>query len=130
VGNYFEGNGLLIDGLVFLSPREALPFLEKEAVLVDLREGLERNGREFKVQARIDLPFRELEKCYEKLPKDRPLILAECTACGVCALFCPEGTVRREDGTMVVDYEHCKGCGICEVVCPVRHALAMEEVVA
>jgi pyruvate ferredoxin oxidoreductase gamma subunit len=61
---------------------------------------------------------------------DRPLILAECTACGVCALFCPEGAVRREDGTMVIDYEHCKGCGICEVVCPVRGALAMEEVVA
>ena len=61
---------------------------------------------------------------------DRPLILAECTACGVCALFCPEGAVRREDGTMVVDYDHCKGCGICEVVCPVRNALAMEEVLA
>jgi pyruvate ferredoxin oxidoreductase gamma subunit len=61
---------------------------------------------------------------------DRPLILAECTACGVCALFCPEGAVRREDGRMVIDYEHCKGCGICEVVCPVRNALAMEEVVA
>ena len=61
---------------------------------------------------------------------DRPLILAECTACGVCALFCPEGAVRREDGKMVIVYEHCKGCGICEVVCPVRNALAMEEVVA
>jgi pyruvate ferredoxin oxidoreductase delta subunit len=60
---------------------------------------------------------------------DRPLILAACTSCGVCALFCPEGAVRREDGTMVIDYDHCKGCGICEVVCPVRGALALEEVV-
>ena len=61
---------------------------------------------------------------------DRPVVSAECTACGVCVLFCPEGAIAREDGTIVVDYLHCKGCGICQVVCPVRGALAMEEVPA
>lgn len=59
---------------------------------------------------------------------DRPVITEVCTACAVCALFCPEGAISRSDGTMVVDYLHCKGCGICEVVCPVRNAVAMEEV--
>jgi pyruvate ferredoxin oxidoreductase gamma subunit len=59
---------------------------------------------------------------------ERPLVAAACTACGVCALFCPEGAITREDGVMVVDYLYCKGCGICEVVCPVRNAVAMEEV--
>jgi 2-oxoacid:acceptor oxidoreductase delta subunit (pyruvate/2-ketoisovalerate family) len=61
---------------------------------------------------------------------DRPLLTNECTACAVCALFCPEGAIAKIDGAIVVDYLHCKGCGICEVVCPVRNALAMEAVTA
>ncbi len=61
---------------------------------------------------------------------DRPVLGDECTACAVCALFCPEGAITRRDGTMVIDELYCKGCGICEVVCPVRNALRMEEVLA
>lgn len=61
---------------------------------------------------------------------DRPVVTDECTACAVCALFCPEGAISRNDGSMAVDYLYCKGCGICEVVCPVRNAIAMEEVTA
>ena len=59
---------------------------------------------------------------------DRPVIGDECTACALCALFCPEGAITRHDGSMAIDYLYCKGCGICEVVCPVRNAVAMEEV--
>ena len=59
---------------------------------------------------------------------DRPLLTDECTACALCALFCPEGAITRDDGAMAIDYLYCKGCGICEVVCPVRNAIAMEEV--
>ena len=34
---------------------------------------------------------------------DRPVIGADCTACAVCALFCPEGAIiRRPDGSMAV----------------------------
>jgi 2-oxoacid:acceptor oxidoreductase gamma subunit (pyruvate/2-ketoisovalerate family)/2-oxoacid:acceptor oxidoreductase delta subunit (pyruvate/2-ketoisovalerate family) len=59
---------------------------------------------------------------------DRPVLTDACTACGVCALFCPEGVITRNGGSMAVDYLYCKGCGICEVVCPVRKAIHMEEV--
>jgi pyruvate ferredoxin oxidoreductase delta subunit len=52
----------------------------------------------------------------------------ECTACALCALFCPEGAISRDNGSMAIDYLYCKGCGICAVVCPVRDAIAMEEV--
>ena len=61
---------------------------------------------------------------------DRPLLTDACTACAVCALFCPEGAITRDNGPVVIDYLYCKGCGICEVVCPVRDAIAMEAVVA
>lgn len=59
---------------------------------------------------------------------DRPALHEECTACALCALFCPEAAITRADGTMTIDYDHCKGCGICAEVCPVHGALAMEEV--
>ena len=61
---------------------------------------------------------------------DRPVLTEACTACALCALFCPEGAIARDDGSVVIDYLHCKGCGICEVVCPVREAVRMEEVAA
>jgi 2-oxoacid:acceptor oxidoreductase gamma subunit (pyruvate/2-ketoisovalerate family)/2-oxoacid:acceptor oxidoreductase delta subunit (pyruvate/2-ketoisovalerate family) len=61
---------------------------------------------------------------------DRPILHDECSACALCALFCPEGAITRENGHMAIDYLYCKGCGICEVVCPVRNALTMEEVPA
>jgi pyruvate ferredoxin oxidoreductase gamma subunit len=61
---------------------------------------------------------------------DRPVLTDECTACALCALFCPEGAISRSENGMAVDYLYCKGCGICEVVCPVRNAIAMEAVQA
>lgn len=60
---------------------------------------------------------------------ERPILSASCTACAVCALFCPETALSRTADGMAIDYLHCKGCGICVDVCPVREAIAMEELV-
>jgi len=60
--------------------------------------------------------------------EEQPVLTDECTACALCALFCPEGAISRVDGHMLVDALYCKGCGICEVVCPVRGAVHMDEV--
>ena len=61
---------------------------------------------------------------------ERPVLTEACTACALCALFCPDGAIARRDGTMAVDLLYCKGCGICEAICPVAGAIAMEEVPA
>ena len=61
---------------------------------------------------------------------EQPVLADACTACALCALFCPEGAIARIGGVMAVDYLYCKGCGICEAVCPVRDAIRMEAVTA
>ncbi|MBD3351845.1 MAG: 4Fe-4S dicluster domain-containing protein [Candidatus Lokiarchaeota archaeon] len=57
----------------------------------------------------------------------RPVLDKEkCTKCGICWLYCPEGTIKQgEDGYYVIDLTYCKGCGICAHECPVG---AMEMV--
>ena len=44
-----------------------------------------------------------------------------CYHCDNCYVFCPDGSVLRENDKTynVFDYEYCKGCGICENECPV-----------
>lgn len=61
---------------------------------------------------------------------EQPVFGDACTACALCALFCPEAAMTRKDGTMVVDFRYCKGCGICETVCPVRNAIRLAKVAA
>jgi rhodanese-related sulfurtransferase len=78
LSNQFAKTGLHIDGIDFLLPREAGIFLEGDAILIDLREGLEKNGREFNVKNLISLSYLKLQSEFSSLPKDRPLIVADC----------------------------------------------------
>ena len=152
------GNVAVLGACVRLLVPDALPFLEQavasrmgglaDANVLAAREGYARCTRQHTLAADTPVEPAPVSKQRRRPPLfpvsttdsrvnhtgswslDRPLILDACTACGVCALFCPEGAVTRDGDTMVVDYLYCKGCGICEVVCPVRGALAMEEVLA
>ena len=140
---------LVPGGLEFLEQAVALRMGAKAgANVAAAREGYERCTKQHAVAG--DTPFEPLKQVARSSSTpvyavsttdslgnhtgtwslDRPLIAAECTACGVCALFCPEGAMTKSDDSMVIDYLYCKGCGICEVVCPVRNAIAMEEVPA
>ncbi len=47
-----------------------------------------------------------------------------CTMCDTCLVYCPEGVVRRKEGSYDLDLDYCKGCGICVAECP-RGAMEM-----
>ena len=46
-----------------------------------------------------------------------------CVKCGLCYLYCPDGTISPE---FAVDYDFCKGCGICAKICK-RGAITMRK---
>lgn len=51
-----------------------------------------------------------------------------CNRCENCYTFCPDASVRKEEGVLScqIDYDFCKGCGICFSECP-RGAISLEE---
>jgi len=75
--NPFEAYGLHIAGITHLSPKEALELAGNGAVIVDVRNDKEMNGKKFIVPEVIYLPAHTLADEYEKLPKDKPLIFAD-----------------------------------------------------
>lgn len=46
-----------------------------------------------------------------------PIDADKCTACGLCAKWCPADAIAVDD-VAVIDYEKCIGCGECYAVCP------------
>lgn len=48
----------------------------------------------------------------------RPVIDKEkCINCGVCLMYCPVNSIRKNDGVISICYDYCKGCGICAHEC-------------
>ncbi len=59
---------------------------------------------------------------------ERPVFDSEkCSACGLCAKYCPAGLakVNKTDHQVTFDMEYCKGCGICMSVCA-QHSITMQ----
>ena len=70
----------------------------------------------------------DFAEIYGNLPREAALGEAQrCFSCGLCYrcdncyLFCPDGSVLRQEGGFVraINYDYCKGCGICANECPV-----------
>jgi sulfur-carrier protein adenylyltransferase/sulfurtransferase len=75
--DYFEGQGYHNGKLISLSPRQACEFLKKDALLVDLRDEYETNYRKFDVPQIVYVTVKDFKNEFSKLPKDKPLILAD-----------------------------------------------------
>ena len=58
----------------------------------------------------------------------RPTLnLDKCVKCLRCWIFCPEGSIiRNENDSVKINYDYCKGCGICSNVCNVK-AITMKR---
>lgn len=69
--------GMLVNGVTFLTPREAMEAIREGAVLVDLRIEELIEMKAFPVPESIAIPHRELASQVERLPKDRLVILAD-----------------------------------------------------
>lgn len=47
------------------------------------------------------------------------ITLEGCNSCGLCLLYCPEGSlVWSSERQPVVEGDWCKGCGLCAKECP------------
>ena len=75
---FFANQGMLIHAVRHLSPAEALTAIERGAVVVDIRESFEVDMKAFGVGAVIYLAASRLRDAFEQLPRDKPLILADC----------------------------------------------------
>ena len=58
----------------------------------------------------------------------RPILNKDkCTKCGLCAIYCPEGCIKKtSEGYYEANLYHCKGCAICSAECP-KKAIEMQE---
>lgn len=69
--------GMIIQGLWFLAPGEALEALEQGALLVDLRSDDLVEMKAFAVPRQLHLPHVELAEHLAELPTDQLLVLAD-----------------------------------------------------
>jgi len=69
--------GFTAHGVLNLTPRESYELCKEGAIIVDVRESYMNNFKMFHVEKIIYLPYSELGKIYQDLPKDQPLIFAD-----------------------------------------------------
>ena len=76
--SFFAAQGSVIQNMVHLTPREALDAIGRGALLVDVREDFMIEMKVLGLPEVLFLPWSRFKELYEGLPRDRPLILADC----------------------------------------------------
>lgn len=73
----FEGLGMMIKGVRYLSPKEALQVLCRNGILLDVRKAYETNFREFDVPRVEQITHKKGAVDFQNFPRDLPLILGD-----------------------------------------------------
>ncbi len=75
-----------IDGLQYITPKKAYPFLEEGVLLVDLRPLSESTFKQAKVDRLLLLPYTSFNENFDQIPNDRPVIIGD--AVGIQTKIC------------------------------------------
>ena len=78
--NLFEGKGLLIRGIIYLSPKEAYHEFQQGALLLDIREDYDTDYKKFDVLEVLYCPYHHFDELKDRIPKNRALIVAASTS--------------------------------------------------
>lgn len=74
---FFAQQGMVIQGVVHLSPKEALVAVERGALFVDLREDYLVVMKAFDLPGVLHLPYSQFKQAAGQLPKDQPMVFAD-----------------------------------------------------
>jgi rhodanese-related sulfurtransferase len=75
--NFFKDKANLSNGIYNVSPLQAFKLCQEGAIIVDVREDYLNRFKIFDVPGLIFCPKRQLSELIEKLPADKPLIIAD-----------------------------------------------------
>jgi rhodanese-related sulfurtransferase len=92
---FANNTGFYAHGVLNLTPKESFELCKAGAVIVDVRESYMSNFKMFHVYNVLYLPYSELDKYYQDLPIDQPLIFADAV-----------GLKSREGVLFMMDHEY------------------------
>jgi len=72
-----KGIGLFINDILHVSGNEVIKLCQNGAILVDIREDYETAARIFAIENTIFIPYSSLKDCFNELPDDKLLIIAD-----------------------------------------------------
>jgi rhodanese-related sulfurtransferase len=75
--NYFEGKANFANGIYNLSPLQAHKLCQEGSYIIDVREEYLNRFKIFDVPKQIFIPKKKLSELLDKLPTDKPLIVAD-----------------------------------------------------